>query len=65
MQSNLVPTGIGMRAVEKAAIATSPNDEIGNLLVHADWIESYVKTSRLPGIQLEQSAVAGRIVEAA
>jgi hypothetical protein len=51
--------------METAAMVAAPNDDIGNLLVDADWIESYVKTGRLPEVESEQSAITGGIVEAA
>lgn len=51
---------IRMAAIDAAATVASPADDIGNLLVHAEWIASYIATGRLPEIELERSIVARR-----
>jgi hypothetical protein len=58
-------TEIRMRAIEAAANVASPSDDIGNLLVHAEWIASYVVTGQMPEIETEQSVVTRSVVEAA
>lgn len=57
-------TEIRMRAIEAAAAVALPSDDIGNLLVHADWIASYVETGKMPQIDSTESSIAGRFVEA-
>jgi hypothetical protein len=56
---------IRMGAVEAAAAVATPSDDIGNLLVHADWIASYIKTGRLPEIESEHSVIAAGAMVAA
>ncbi len=55
---------IRIRAIEAAVSVAAPSDDIGNLLIHADWIVSYVETGRMPEIEGELP-VARRIVQAA
>ena len=57
---NLNESEIRMRSGESAARVAAPADDIGNLLVHADWIAAYVGTGRLPQVEL---SVPGRIME--
>lgn len=56
---------IRMRAIEAAAAVAAPHDDIGNLLVHADWIASYIETGRMPEVESTESSIAGRVMEAA
>jgi len=60
------PTDIELRirAIEAAARVARSHEDIGNLLIHADWITSYVFTGRLPEVDTEQSAIAGSDVSA-
>jgi hypothetical protein len=60
MKSSLSPTEIRLRAVESAARVAGPTDDIGNLLIHADWIASYVGTGRLP--EVESVVASGTVV---
>jgi hypothetical protein len=40
-------TEIRLRAIESAAKVAGPRDDIGNLLIHAQWIASYIGTGKL------------------
>ena len=58
---NLREPEIRMRAIEAAASVASPSDDIGNLLIHADWISSYVISGSLPEIESHESAIPERV----
>jgi hypothetical protein len=55
-------TEIRMRSIEAAASVSAPSDDIGNLLIHSDWITSYVITGIMPEIKSNESAVARRVI---
>jgi hypothetical protein len=41
---------VRLEAVKSAAKVSSPSGSIGNLLIHADWLASYILTGKPPEI---------------
>jgi hypothetical protein len=58
-------TAIRMEAVKAATAITGQNDDIGNFLIHAEWIASYIRTGYFPEAESEQSIVTRSVVVAA
>ena len=56
---------IRMEAIKAASVTCRPSDDVGDLLVHADWLANYMKTGKLPETDTQHSVVAGGIVSAA
>jgi hypothetical protein len=51
---------VRIEAVRAAVAVAQPHDDIGNLLIHADWLRQFLENGEVPIV--ESSVIAERIV---